>query len=52
MNHIQHHEELKLVPAMSEYQWNQQGGSIQAMDSILNMQTNGTVSQIVKLPFI
>jgi hypothetical protein len=51
MNHIQHQEEVKLVPAMSEYEWTQNGGSIQAMDSVINMLPNGTISQYVKLPF-
>ncbi len=51
MNHIQHQEQLTLVPAMSEYQWTLNGGSIQAMNSIINVKSNGTVNQFVKLPF-
>lgn len=35
---------------MSEYEWNDKGGSIQAMNSIINMLPNGTISQYVKLP--
>lgn len=51
LNHIQHQERVSLVTGVSEYQWGHKGGSIQTTNAILNMRHNGTIRQIVNLPF-
>jgi hypothetical protein len=50
-NHIQEERVEQLIKHMSTYEWNDRGGSVQADSSILNIKHNGTVGQVVKMPF-
>lgn len=49
-NHIQGEGRLYVAPRLTDYTYNNHGGTLQTSEGIITLKSNGTIAQIVTFP--